>query len=612
VAGLIEDYALIGDTETVALVRLDGSIDWFCAPRFDSAACFAALVGDEGNGRWKLSPSLPVLSVTRRYRPGTLVLETEITTETGTVAICDFMPIRDTDPTIIRIVEGRRGHVAMDMELRIRFDYGSVVPWVRRSDHSLRAVAGADALVLHTPVATRGRDLSTVASFEVGEGDRVPFQLTWHPSHLEAPLPFDAAEACERTEAWWLEWFGSCTYDGPWADLVRRSLITLKALTYAPTGGVVAAPTTSIPEQIGGVRNWDYRYCWLRDASFTLQALVTNGYPFEAAAWREWLHRAVAGDPASLQILYGVAGERRLVEMELPWLAGYEGSAPVRIGNAASGQLQLDVYGEVLDLLHAAVTHGIDRVTIAWPLVTSLLDHLATVWDQPDDGIWETRGGRQHFTYSKLMAWVAFDRAVRIAGERSLPGPVDEWSDLRDELHREICERAYDPARGAFMQAYDSDELDASVLQMALVGFLPPTDPRIVGTVEAIQQHLLEDGFVLRYRTHPAAVVDGDAAALDGLPPGEGVFLMCSFWLADNLVLLGRVEEATELFERLIGLANDVGLLAEEYDVALSRQVGNFPQAFSHIALINSAMRLCDAGAEAGVLRAGRAGRMAT
>ncbi len=595
-AGLIEDYALIGDTETVALVRRDGSIDWFCAPRFDSAACFAALVGDEGNGRWKLAPSQPVLLVTRRYRPGTLILETEITTATGTIAICDFMPIRDTDPTIVRIVEGRRGHVAVDMELTIRFDYGSVVPWVRRSDHTLRAVAGADALVLHTPVATEGRDFRTVASFEVSEGDRVPFQLTWHPSHLEAPHPFDAADACEQTESWWHEWLDSCTYRGPWDDLVRRSLITLKALTYAPTGGVVAAATTSLPEQIGGVRNWDYRYCWLRDASFTLRALVTNGYPAEAGAWREWLHRAIAGDPASLQILYGVAGERRLLEMELPWLAGYEGSAPVRIGNAASGQLQLDVYGEVLDLLYAAVSHGLDRIEQAWPLVTSLLGHLTSVWDQPDDGIWETRGGRQHFTYSKLMAWVAYDRAVRIVESRSLPGPVDKWRDIRDDLHREICEKAYDPGRGAFMQAYGSDELDASVLQMALVGFLPPTDPRIVGTVDAIQRHLVEDGFVLRYRTHPTAVVGGGTAALDGLPPGEGVFLMCSFWLADNLVLLGRVDEARELFERLVGLANDVGLLAEEYDVAASRMVGNFPQAFSHIALINSAMRLHEAG----------------
>lgn len=605
VAGLIEDYALIGDTETTALVRRDGSIDWFCAPRFDSPASFAALVGDAGNGRWKLAPAQPVVSVTRSYRADTLVLETVMTTADGSVAVLDFMPIRDTDPTIVRIVEGREGVVDVDMDLVIRFDYGSLVPWVRASDHSLRAVGGADALVLHTPVATEGRGLRTVASFRVAAGDRVPFQLTWHPSHLLPPPPFDAFEALERTEAWWREWMGACTYDGPWPDLVRRSLLTLKALTYAPTGGVVAAPTTSLPEQIGGVRNWDYRYCWLRDASFTLRALVLCGYPIEAASWREWLHRAIAGDPASLQILYGVAGERRLVEMELPWLSGYEGSAPVRIGNAASGQLQLDVYGEVLDLLHAAVSHGLDRVNLTWPLVTSLLGHLATVWDQPDDGIWETRGGRQHFTYSKLMAWVAFDRAVRIAEERSLPGPVDEWRDRRDDLHREICERAYDPARGAFMQAYDSDELDASVLQMALVGFLPPSDPRIVGTVEAIAEHLVDDGFVLRYRTHPAAPATSEAvdaggdAALDGLPPGEGVFLMCSFWLADNLVLLGRVDEARALFERLVGLANDVGLLAEEYDVGLSRLVGNFPQAFSHIALVNTAMRLRDAGVTA-------------
>jgi GH15 family glucan-1,4-alpha-glucosidase len=581
----IEDYALIGDLQTAALVERGGSIDWLCFPRFDSGACFAALLGDPENGRWLLAPAEGG-TTSRRYLDDTLVLETSWETSTGEVRVLDFMPPRGQAPDVVRIVEGLRGSVTMRSELTIRFDYGRIVPWVRRLDDARSAVAGPDALCFRTPAHTRGENMRTVSELTVHEGERVPFVLTWHRSHEPVPKAVDAERALADTERFWREWIGGCTEPLPpeWAALVRRSLIVLKALTYAPTGGIVAAPTTSLPEWIGGVRNWDYRFCWLRDATLTLLALLHAGFGAEARAWRQWLLRTIAGDPAAVQIMYGVAGERRLTELELPWLGGYERSRPVRVGNAASAQLQLDVYGEVMDALYQARASGAPAEPAAWKIQLALLEHLEEAWREPDEGIWEIRGERRHFVHSKAMAWVAFDRAVRSVETQDLDGPVDRWRKLRDEIHAEVCEHGYDEERGSFTQSYGSRELDASLLLLPLVGFLPASDPRFRGTVEAIERELLQDGFVLRYRTHEQGV--------DGLPAGEGVFLPCSFWLVDCYELLGRHDDAHALFERLLGLANDLGLLSEEYDPAAGRLLGNFPQAFTHLALVNSAFNV--------------------
>ncbi len=576
---------MIGDTHTGALVGNNGSIDWLCLPRFDSGAVFAALLGDESNGRWLLAPLGGVRRVRRRYRASTLVLDTELETDTGAVRITDFMPHRDGHAGVVRIVEGVAGHVPMGMRLVIRFDYGRTVPWVRRLDGRLMAVAGPDALVLDTPVATDGEDHTTVARFTVSAGEQVPFVLSWLPSTGKLPDPAEAWRLLEATEAWWQAWSARCTYRGEWRDAVSRSCATLKALTYGPTGGIVAALTTSLPERLGGVRNWDYRYVWLRDATLTLHALLATGYVDEAQAWRDWLVRAVAGDPAQLQIMYGVRGERRLPELELDWLSGYEGSRPVRAGNAAVDQLQLDVYGEVMDVLHLACLSGCDLDTHAWEIQRAFLDFLESAWQAPDEGIWEVRGPRRHFTHSKVMAWVAFDRAVKAVEGLGRPGPSARWRRLRDAIHDEVCREAFDPGRGTFTQSYGSRALDASLLLLPLVGFLPAHDPRVVGTVEAIERELCQDGLVLRYSTDE----QGD---VDGLPAGEGAFLACSFWLADAQCALGRTGDARALFERLLGLANDVGLLSEEYDLEHRRLVGNFPQAFSHVALIDTARRL--------------------
>ncbi len=579
----IEDYALIGDCQTAALVGRDGSIDWLCLPRFDSGACFAALLGTPEQGRWLLAPTSDVKTVRRCYRPGTLVLETAYEVEEGAVAVVDCMPPRTDAPDLLRQVVGLRGRVPMRMQLVIRFDYGSIVPWVRRMDGGIRAIAGPDTLLLRTPVPLRGENLTTVAEFTVAEGERIPFELTWFPSHQAMPGALDVEEVMRQTQTWWEEWSARCTYEGPWRGAVVRSLITLKALTYEHTGGIVAAATTSLPERLGGVRNWDYRYCWLRDATFTLYSMMMGGYTDEARAWREWLLRAVAGKPDQIQIMYGLAGERRLTELELAWLPGYESSAPVRIGNAAHRQLQLDIFGEVMDALHVARREGLPSDDNAWRVQRQLLEHLETIWEEPDEGIWEVRGPRRHFTHSKVMAWVAFDRAVKGVEQLGLDGPVDHWRRIRSVIHDEVCRKGYDAARNTFVQYYGGTELDASLLMLPLVGFLPPTDPRIRGTVEAIERELLQDGFVLRYPTR---------REVDGLPPGEGVFLACTFWLADNLALLGRHADARAYFERLLALANDVGLLSEQYDPETKRLVGNFPQAFSHVSLINTACNL--------------------
>ncbi|HZQ87481.1 MAG TPA: glycoside hydrolase family 15 protein [Acidimicrobiales bacterium] len=583
----IEDYALIGDTHTAALVSKAGSIDWLCLPRFDGGACFASLLGDESHGCWQLAPAGGVRRVTRRYRGETLVLETEFVTEDGTVRVVDCMSPRVENPEVVRLVEGVRGRVPMRMQLVIRFDYGSIVPWVRRIDGDQIAVAGPDALWLRSGVRPHGENLTTVAEFTVSEGQRVPFVLSWCPSTEPPPRAIDAAHAVRETEAWWTHWAERCDFpeDSPYRAVALRSLVTLKALTYAPTGGIVAAPTTSLPEQIGGVRNWDYRFCWLRDATFTLWSLLSAGYVDEAAAWRDWLLRAVAGDPADLQIMYGPAGERRLVELELPWLPGYEDSRPVRVGNAAAEQFQLDVYGEVLDAMHQARGAGLHPDEAAWNLERALVSFVEGAWTRPDEGIWEVRGPRRHFTHSKVMAWVAVDRAVKATERFGMDGPADEWRRLRDTIHRDVCEHGYDADQKAFTQSYDSKELDASLLMMPLVGFLPATDDRVRGTIEAIQRNLTRDGFVVRYH-------EDASAAVDGLPPGEGVFLPCTLWLADNLILLGRTDEARQLFERVVGLTNDVGLLSEEYDPVEKRMVGNFPQAFSHVSLVNTARNL--------------------
>ncbi|MFJ8052281.1 glycoside hydrolase family 15 protein [Streptomyces luteogriseus] len=583
----IEDYALIGDEQTAALVGTDGSVDWLCLPRFDSAACFARMLGDEDNGYWRIAPVGADRCTRRAYRRDTLVLDTEWETEQGSVRVTDLMPQRDRAPDLVRVVEGLDGEVTLHSVLKLRFDYGSIIPWVRRADGHRVAVAGPDSTWLRSEpeVTSWGEDYGTHAEFTVKKGEKVAFVLTWHPSHEPRPPLVDPYDALRHSVEDWRAWVSRCRYKGPYRDAVVRSLITLKALTYAPTGGIVAAPTTSLPEEPGGVRNWDYRYCWLRDSTLTLNALLAAGYQEEAEAWRNWLLRAVAGDPADLQIMYGVAGERRLPEFELPWLSGFVGSAPVRIGNDAVKQLQLDVYGEVMDSLSLARESGLSAQPDVWALQTALLDFLRTHWQQPDEGLWEVRGGRRQFVHSKVMVWVAADRAVRtLKRHPELDGDLDGWRTLRDEVHREVCEKGYDPERNTFTQSYGSRVLDAALLLIPRVGFLPPDDPRVIGTIDAVREELTHGGFLRRYTT--------DDADVDGLPGGEGAFLVCSFWLADALYMTGRTKEARELFERLAGLANDVGLLSEEYDPMTGRHLGNFPQAFSHIGLVNTALAL--------------------
>jgi GH15 family glucan-1,4-alpha-glucosidase len=582
----IEDYAFLSDTQTGALVSRDGCVDWLCFPRFDSGACFAALLGDGKNGRWKFAPDGEIRTTRRRYRGDTLILETEIETADGAVRLIDFMPPRGKNPDIVRIIEGLRGTVRMQMELIIRFDYGHIIPWVRKKHGGLEAIAGPDALILRTPIETRGEDLTTVAEFNVTQGDRVPFVLTWFASHDEPPRAIHPEHALQQTEDYWTSWSKQCRDQGPWRDAVMRSLITLKGLTYAPTGGIVAAATTSLPEEIGGVRNWDYRYCWLRDATFTLVSLIGAGYLDEARSWREWLLRAVAGSAAQMQTMYGVQGERRLEEFQIDWLSGYENSRPVRVGNAASKQFQLDIYGEVLDSMYRAHSAGIESSETDWRLQAALINFLESKWEEPDEGIWEVRGGRQQFTHSKMMAWVAFDRAVKLiehcncaAGDH-----LERWREIRDEIHAQVCAQGYNATKKAFTQFYKSEDLDASLLMMPLVGFLPPTDERVRNTIAAVERELMEEGLVVRYRSEQDNV--------DGLPGTEGVFLLCSFWLADCLHLIGRTEDACALFERLLALRNDVGLLSEQYDPRAKRQLGNFPQAFSHVALVNTARML--------------------
>jgi GH15 family glucan-1,4-alpha-glucosidase len=586
----IEDYAFLSDTQTGALVSSDGCVDWLCFPRFDSPACFASLLGEKENGHWRFYPDEEVSATRRRYRGDTLILETEIETKSGAVRLIDFMPPRGENPDIIRIIEGLSGEVPMRMELIIRFDYGQIVPWVRtrKRYEGLEAIAGPDALILRTPIQTYGKDLTTVAEFTVAKGDRLPFVLTWFASHTEPPRKINPEHALRDTEKYWSDWARQFQSKGEWRDAVVRSLITLKGLTYAPTGGLVAALTTSLPEEIGGVRNWDYRFCWLRDAALILLALLQSGYREEAKSWREWLLRAIAGSPAQMQAIYGVSGERRLDEFEVPWLSGYENSRPVRIGNAASHQFQLDVYGEVLAAAGQAHDAGLKMSEADWRLMVALVKFLESNWQKPDEGIWEVRGGRRHFTYSKMMAWVAFDRALKIVEEsdRAANEHFLRWRKIRDQIHTDVCERGYNPRKKAFTQFYGSDDLDASLLIMPLTGFLPISDKRVRWTVEAIERELMRDGFVLRYRPQETRV--------DGLPGGEGVFLPCSFWLANCWHLLGRKKEARELFERLLDVRNDVGLLSEEYDPREKRQLGNFPQAFSHVALIRCARILGD------------------
>lgn len=593
----IEDYALIGDEQTAALVGKNGSVDWLCLPRFDSPACFAALLGDEENGHWRLAPKGAGDCTRRSYRPGTLVLDTEWETDEGHIRVTDFMPQRDKAPDLVRIVEGVSGRVTVRGTLRLRFDYGNVVPWVRRSDGHRVAVAGPDAAWLRSEpeVHTWGESFGTHSEFTVEAGETVAFVLTWHPSHHHRPKLIDPHKALRHSLSDWQAWADRCRYDGPHREAVLRSLLTLKALTYAPTGGMVAAPTTSLPEEIGGVRNWDYRYCWLRDSTMTLNALVRAGYLDEAEAWRDWLVRAAAGDPAKLQIMYGLAGERRLPEEELGWLDGFRGSRPVRTGNDAVQQLQLDVYGEVVDSLALARRAGLRDKPHVWQLQLALLDFLQDAWREPDEGLWEVRGPRRHFVHSKVMTWVAVDRTVRaMEADPGLPGDLDRLRTLRDTIHQDVCERGYDAERGTFTQSYGSSELDAATLLIPRVGFLPADDPRVIGTVDAIRAELAQDGFVRRYST--------DHTTVDGLPGDEGAFLVCSFWLADALHMTGRTKEARELFERLCALRNDVGLLAEEYDPAAGHQLGNFPQAFSHIGLVTTALTLfgTDDAGEAG------------
>ena len=585
----IETYGFIGNMVSGALVGQDGSIDWLCLPRFDSDACFAALLGTREHGRWLIAPQGETKRTRRRYRPGTAILETTFETADGAVALTDFMPLTDDEEyvDVVRLVHGVRGRVKMRMELIVRFGYGKVVPWVRRQDFGLRAIAGPDALELRTPVELHGENFTTVAEFSVGEGGTVPFTLAYHRSHRAGAPQRDCHKCLEQTERFWSEWSGRCCYDHQrtphWRDAVVRSLVTLKCLSVQPTGGIIAAPTTSLPEQLGGVRNWDYRFCWIRDATLTLYALLNSGYRDEALAWREWLVRAAAGRPAELQTIYGIAGERRLTEFELPWLPGYEGSRPVRIGNAACEQLQIDVYGELMDAMHVGRKFRLGAHEEAWRVQKVLLAHLAKVWDDPDEGIWEVRGPRRHFTHSKVMAWVAFDRGIKAVESFGLSGPVEEWRALRAQIQDDVCRKGFDPDKNSFVQYYGGKGVDAALLLIPEVGFLPPEDPRVQGTVAAIERELMVDGLVLRYRT------DDD---IDGLPPGEGAFLACSFWLADVYEMLGRHEDAERLFERLLSFRNDVGLLAEEYDPRTGRQLGNFPQGFSHIALVNTANNL--------------------
>ena len=582
-AARIEDYAMIGDCRTAALVGRDGSIDWFCCPRFDSEACFAALLGNREHGRWSIAPRAEA-RITRRYRPQTLILETQFETDDGTAMVIDFMPLGARHPTLIRLVAGVSGRVRMGAELILRFGYGAIVPWVTRlEDGSLRAIAGPDMMVVHTSVHLSGKDLTTVGEFTINKDDTIPFVLSYLPSHRPLREPLDPVTELNRTESLWRDWAAKCRPAGPWTDAVSRSMITLKALSYEPTGGMVAAPTTSLPERLGGERNWDYRFCWLRDATLVLLGAMNAGYHEEAQAWRDWLLRAVAGSPDQLQIMYGIAGERRLTEWVAPWLPGYENSAPVRIGNAAHSQLQLDVFGEIMDVQHQARRSGLSTNESGWETQLAFLDHLKRIWREPDQGIWEVRGSPRHFTHSKVMAWVAFDRSIKSAETFGLSGPVEEWRKLREEISVDVCAKGFDAAQNSFVQSYGSKQLDASLLLLPWVGFLPVSDPRIKGTVAAIENRLLRDGFVMRYETEQAD---------DGLPPGEGAFLACSFWLADVYMLQGRRVDAERLFRRLLSLRNDLGLLSEEYDPQSGRLVGNFPQAFSHMALINSAYNL--------------------
>src|SRR5712692_5762424 len=582
----IEDYAFLSDTQTGALVSRDGCVDWLCLPRFDSGACFASLLGESKNGHWRFFTDEKIDKVSRRYQGDSLILETEFETATGAVRLIDFMPPRGENPDLIRIVEGLRGEVAMQMELIIRFDYGRTVPWVRTGHGGLEVIAGPNGLILRTPIKTRGKDLTTVAEFTVKKGDRVPFVLTWFASHSKPPKKVTPDHALRDTERYWKKWVRLCHRKTSWHDAVVRSLVTLKGLTYAPTGGIVAAATTSLPEEIGGVRNWDYRYCWLRDATFLLLGLMRLGFVDEARSWREWLLRAIAGSASQMQIMYGVDGERRLEEYEIPWLSGYEKSKPVRVGNAASEQFQLDVFGEVLDAMYQTHLSGIETDDAEWRLLVQLMKFLESNWDKPDNGIWEVRGGRKHFTHSKMMAWLAFDRAVKLVETCNCAAGknLERWQKIREQIHAEVCERGYNIDKKAFTQFYGTDALDASLLMMPLIGFLPAKDERVRNTIEAIERELLRDGFVLRYRP--------DEKRVDGLPGREGVFLPCSFWLVDCLYLLGRKKDARELFERLLKVRNDLGLLAEEYDPKSKRQLGNFPQAFSHVALVNAALFL--------------------
>jgi GH15 family glucan-1,4-alpha-glucosidase len=583
----IEDYGLIGDCETAALVGRDGSIDWLCWPAFDSDACFASLLGTPKHGRWLIAPAEEVTKSSRRYRDDTLILETRFETAEGAVTLVDFMQPRGSASDIVRLVRGVSGRVKLRMELIIRFGFGTDVPWVKKTeDGALLAICGPDMTVLRTPVQTRGEDLTTVADFEVNEGETIPFVLTYGPSHLPVPDPINPAQALKQTEDFWTDWCSHCTYQGERRDLVMRSLITLKALTYGPTGGIVAAPTTSLPEKLGGARNWDYRFCWLRDATFTLLALMNSGYTEEASCWHNWLLRAVAGSPANMQIMYGIMGQRRLLEWEAGWLPGYEGAKPVRVGNAAHAQLQLDVYGELIDAFHQSRVAKLKLDEGTWDLECKVLEHLADVWDQPDHGIWERRGDGQHYVSSKVMTWVAFDRGIKSAEKFSFEAPLDLWRSMRDTIHRDVCEKGFDARQNAFVESYGSQLLDASILLLPSVGFLPASDARVHGTLAAIEKHMMRDGFVLRHDPRDVS---------DERQPIEGAFLACSLWLADAYVLAGEIAKAQALFDRVVGVANDLGLLAEEFDSGQGRQTGNFPQALTHIALINTAHNLSDA-----------------
>jgi GH15 family glucan-1,4-alpha-glucosidase len=583
----IEDYALIGDCETAALVGRDGSIDWLCWPAFDSDACFAALLGTRSNGRWLIAPAEDVTQLSRRYWDNTLILETRFETASGTVAVIDFMPPRGEASDVVRLVRGVAGKVKLRMELLLRFGFGADIPWVKRAeDGALLAICGQDMTVLRTPVKTRGQDMTTVAEFEVSEGEVIPFVLTYGPSHLPLPKPIDPAQALQDTEDFWIEWCSRCTYQGESRDLVMRSLITLKALTYAPTGGIVAAPTTSLPEKLGGARNWDYRFCWLRDATFTLLALMNSGYTEEASAWHNWLLRAVAGSPANMQIMYGIMGQRRLLEWEAGWLPGYEGAQPVRVGNAAHAQLQLDVYGELIDAFYQSRLAELQLDEGSWALARTIVEHVGEVWEEPDHGIWERRGPPKHYVFSKVMTWVAIDRAVKGAERFGFDAPLERWRGLRDAMKRDICEKGFDAAQNSFVESYGSQLLDASILLLPAVGFLPASDPRIRGTIAAIERHMMRDGFVLRHDPREIS---------DEKQPIEGAFLACTLWLADAFVLAGEMDKAQSLFDRIVAVANDLGLLAEEFDSGPGRQTGNFPQALTHIALINTAHNLSDA-----------------